>query len=254
MPRKITTQASRRVKGAWSDYSQGPQVADNELQNGSGQGGGWVSGGRDHIRTVRIDITSTRMQLALFAAVLLLSVSSPTPADETKPPAAIVIAARAELPDSNFKDSILLVMNNVGRAPVGVIINRPTRISVSQLFPENDRLAALQDKVYFGGPVGITTVSFLFRGDAPQEQALQVLDGVYFSMSIQLLGKLLRRDKPMDGLRIFAGYAGWAPGQLEAEIARGDWTLSPATSDTIFEKKPEHPWPDREPPGKVERI
>src|SRR5262245_55872947 len=136
---------------------------------------------------------SARMQLALFAAALLLSVSSPTSADETKPAAAIVIAARAELPDSNFKDSILLVMNNVGRAPVGVIINRPTRIAVSQLFPENDRLASLQDKVYFGGPVGITTVSFLFRADAPQEQALQVLDGVYFSMSIPLLGKLLGR-------------------------------------------------------------
>ena len=190
----------------------------------------------------------------LCSFLLLLAGTSPTSADDTKPSAAIVIAARAELPDANFKDSILLVMNNVGRAPVGVIINRPTRIAVSQLFPENDRLAALPDKVYFGGPVGVTTVSFLFRADAPQEQALQVLDGVYFSMSIRLLDKLLARDKPMDGLRIFAGYAGWAPGQLEAEIARGDWTLSPAKADTIFEKKPEHPWPDRESPDKGKRI
>ena len=192
--------------------------------------------------------------LVLFAASFLLAWSSAASADDTKPAAAIVIAARADLPDPNFKNSILLVMNNVGRAPVGVIVNRPTKIAVAQLFPENDRLAALQDKVYFGGPVGITTLSFLFRADAPQEQALQVLDGVYFSMSRQLLGKLLGRDKPMDGLRIFAGYAGWAPGQLEAEIGRGDWTPTPANADTIFGKQSEHPWPDREPAGRAQQI
>jgi len=183
-----------------------------------------------------------------------LAGSSPTSADDTKPSAAIVIAARAELADSNFKDSLVLVMNNVGHAPVGVIINRPTRIAVSHLFPDNERLAGLQDKLYFGGPVEITNVSFLFRADAPQEQALQVLDGVYFSMNRQLLDKLLTRDKPMDGLRIFVGYSGWAPGQLEAEIARGDWKLTPAGAETIFGKKPEHPWPEREPPGTTQRI
>ena len=195
-----------------------------------------------------------RVPLILFAASFLLAWSSAASADDTKPAAAIVIAARAELPDPNFKNSIVLVMNNVGRAPIGVIVNRPTKIAVSQLFPENDRLAALQDKVYFGGPVGFTTLSFLFRADTPQEQALQVLDGVYFSMNRQLLAKLLERDKPMDGLRIFAGYAGWAPGQLEGEIGRGDWTPTPANAETIFGRKSEHPWPDREPAGRAQRI
>ena len=47
----------------------------------------------------------------------------------------------------------------------------------------------------------------------------------------------------MDGLRIFIGHSGWAPGQLEAEIARGAWTLERAEPDAIFKGKPEHPWP-----------
>jgi putative AlgH/UPF0301 family transcriptional regulator len=47
----------------------------------------------------------------------------------------------------------------------------------------------------------------------------------------------------MDGLRIFIGHSGWAPRQLEAEIARGDWTLERAKSDAIFNGKSEHPWP-----------
>jgi len=200
------------------------------------------------------NIMQGAVQLILFAAFLLLPMSSPTAADDTKPLATIVIGARAELPDPNFRDAIVLVMNNIGPAPVGVILNRPTRIAVSQLFPENERLAALQDKLYFGGPVEITTVSFIFRAAAPQEEGVQVLDGVYFSANRRLLGKLLSRDKPMDGLRIFIGYSGWAPGQLEAEIAHGDWTLTPASADTIFGKKPEHPWPQREPPGRTQRI
>src|SRR5215471_8148764 len=133
---------------------------------------------------------------AVCASLSLFALSGPMPADEAKPLTTILLVARAELPDPNFKDSVVLVMNNIGPAPVGVIVNRPTRIAVSELFPGNKRLAALQDKVYFGGPVEITAVSFLFRADAPQEQALQVLDGVYFSGSRQLLDKLLGRDKP----------------------------------------------------------
>jgi putative transcriptional regulator len=59
----------------------------------------------------------------------------------------------------------------------------------------------------------------------------------------QLLLKLLGRDKPMDGLRIFVGHAGWAPGQLEAEIDRRDWTLKRAEADAIFSGRSERPWP-----------
>jgi len=55
-------------------------------------------------------------------------------------------------------------------------------------------------------------------------------------------------------LRIFIGYSGWGPGQLQAEIARGDWKLAPAKSETIFDAKPEHPWPDRPAPDSERRI
>ena len=47
----------------------------------------------------------------------------------------------------------------------------------------------------------------------------------------------------MDGLRIFVGHAGWAPGQLEAEIERRDWTLKRVEPEAIFDGKSEHPWP-----------
>jgi putative transcriptional regulator len=137
-------------------------------------------------------------------------------------------------------------MNNVGSAPGGLIVNRPTRIPVSHLFPDVERLAHIDAKLYFGGPVDLTSVSFVFRAGAPPDDAIRVVEGVYLSTSRTLLAELLGREKPMEGLRIFVGYSGWAPGQLQAEIARGDWTLGPADAHAIFNAKPEHPWPERE--------
>src|SRR5215471_20260559 len=117
--------------------------------------------------------------------------SGPISADEAKPLTTILLIARAELPDSNFKDSVVLVMKNIAPAPIGVIVNRPTRISVSRLFPDLERLAQVDDKIYFGGPVQIDSVSFLFRADAPPEHATRILDGVYISSDAELLHKLL---------------------------------------------------------------
>jgi putative transcriptional regulator len=194
------------------------------------------------------------MTRALCAFLLLFGMSWPTSADDTKPLTTILLVARAELADSNFKDSVVLVMNNIGPAPAGVIINRPTRIAVARLFPDLERLAQLDDKLYFGGPVETALVSFLLRADTPPEHATQVLDGIYFSANGELLRKLLGRDKPMDGLRIFIGHSGWAPGQLEAEIARGDWALAPAETDTIFDRKSEHPWPEQQAPDAAHRT
>jgi len=78
---------------------------------------------------------------ALCAYLLLFGVSWPTSADDGKPLTAILTIGRAELPDSNFGDSVVLVMNNIGPAPGGLIINRPTSISVARLFPGLERLA-----------------------------------------------------------------------------------------------------------------
>jgi len=191
----------------------------------------------------------------IFCALLsLLALPWPASADDAKPLTTILIVARAELPDPNFKDSVVLVMNNIGPAPAGVIINRPTRLAVSRLFPDIEGLAQLDDKVYFGGPVEVESVSFLFRSDKQREHATQVLDGVYLSTDGDLLLELLGRDKPMEGLRIFVGHSGWGPGQLEGELGRGDWTLAPADASEVFGRRTEHPWPEQETPEAGQRT
>lgn len=180
---------------------------------------------------------------ALCAVLLLLAVTWPVPTLAAKPMTAILLVARADVSDPDFGESVVLVMNNLGDAPAGLIINKPTRLEVSQLFPGIKALAQLHDKVYFGGPVELETVWFLFRATTAPEHAIQACDGVYVSADRDLLMKLLGRAHPMEGLRIFLGHSGWSPGQLQGEIGRGDWRLERANPTAIFGGEPEHLWP-----------
>ena len=189
------------------------------------------------------------MAAGAVCALLLLAVASwPAVADESSPLNAILLVARDGLPDPNFAGSVVLVLNHVAEGPVGVIVNRPTRIGVPELFPELERLAAVEDKVYFGGPVELGTVWFLFRASKPPANAARAFEDVFLSADRDLLLRLLRRKNPMESLRIFVGHSGWAPGQLEAEIGRGDWKLERAEPEAVFKPDVERPWPERREP------
>jgi len=155
----------------------------------------------------------------------------------------ILIVAQDVVSDPNFGGSIVIVMNNLGPAPIGLIVNRPTPLTVARFFPKLKQLARVHDKVYFGGPVEFGTVWFLVRANKAPASAIRVCDGVYVSSDRKLLLRLLGRRNPMEGLRLFVGHAGWAPGQLEAEIEGGAWRPRPANAESIFDAKPQLPWP-----------
>jgi putative transcriptional regulator len=131
---------------------------------------------------------------------------------------------------------------------MGVIINRPTEVLLTSALPDVERLRARKDKLFFGGPVKRNELVAVFRAAVPPQEgiAIEVLDGVYLSTSAKVLRGLLGRENPMEGLRVFAGYSGWGPGQLESEVARGGWHLVRADAKTIFEKKPEGLWQELE--------
>lgn len=159
------------------------------------------------------------------------------------PVGAILLVARKDMPDPFFRNSVVLV-TNATVAPLGVIINKPTDVKLSKALPDEKALASREEKLFFGGPVAADELVFVFRADKRPEAALPIKDDLYFSTNKALLEKMLARDNPLDGLRIFAGHAGWGPGQLEGEIQRGDWYLAPADAGTVFSAKPEGLWPE----------
>ncbi|HEY1889627.1 MAG TPA: YqgE/AlgH family protein [Steroidobacteraceae bacterium] len=191
---------------------------------------------------------------ALLVMLLLPGSPRPTAAVPTAPAApssqaprntltSILLVAQGAVSDPNFGGSIVVVMNNLGPGPIGIIINRPMPVTVPRFFPKLEQLAHVHDKVYYGGPVEFGTLWYLFRAKTAPAPAIQVCDGVYVGSDEKLLLKLLSRPDPMQGLRLFVGHAGWYPGQLQMEIQGGAWTPKRADADSIFNPQPQLPWP-----------
>jgi len=180
--------------------------------------------------------------ILVASAIALAGALAPCFAEEP----ATFLVAKEGLPDPNFNNSVVLMAPSEGEGTLGIIVNKPTRIPLSKLFPDQPKLAKLDDRVFFGGPVSIQSISFVFRASTAPEDALEIMKGVYISSDNDLLRELLARDKPTEGLRVFIGYAGWAPGQLEGEISRGDWLRVDADARSLFEHRPESLWHDLE--------
>jgi putative transcriptional regulator len=173
----------------------------------------------------------------LLAAGLWLIAAIATAQDM---PNGVVLVARPELGDPNFRETVVLVTRHPGGGAVGVVLNRPTRVPVSQLLPGHDALRGRSERLFAGGPVSPRALVAVFRSSERPDAALRVLGDVYLSLDGVVLDGLLRRSPPE--LRLYAGYAGWAPGQLEAEIARDDWYVLAPDADTIFRADPATLW------------
>jgi putative transcriptional regulator len=157
---------------------------------------------------------------------------------------AIFLVASPELQDPNFRETVVLVTQPREGGPWGVIINRPLDFPLSEIFSEFETFKDRKDVLFFGGPVMRDGLVFLVRSAQTPPRAVPVLRDVYFISDIAWIEGLLRRPEPTRGLRIYAGYSGWASGQLQSEIARGGWHLMPADAKTVFEMDPALIWPE----------
>ena len=179
----------------------------------------------------------------LLLALLLAAAGLPAAGDDA-PAASVFLVAREELPDPNFENTVVLITQYGPQGAMGVIVNRPTNIPMSVAFPDIKRLTRSGDRIHFGGPVSRSTMTYLFRSTKAPKDGLEVMEGVYMSGNLDVLKELLAQDKSAESLRVFAGYAGWAPGQLEHEISRGDWRYFKAEARSLFERRPEGLWPE----------
>ena len=156
-------------------------------------------------------------------------------------PNAILLVAKPELVDPNFSRTVVLVTHTSTGDTVGVVLNRPTRLKLSEVAPEFPRAAAYRDPLYAGGPVMRNVIVALFRSPAPPPApAFRVLDDAYLSMHPDNINALL--EQPGRPFRLFTGFSGWAPGQLEAEIDGESWYVVPVTEDLLFRRETSGTW------------
>jgi putative transcriptional regulator len=157
-----------------------------------------------------------------IAALWLALLASGAPAQSDRPNAVLLIA-KPELIDPNFSRTVVLVTQAESGETVGVILNRPSG-------REHPRTG---DALFSGGPVMREVLLAVFRSTQPPEApAFHVLRGVYLTMHPANLDKLLSGEAR--DYRLYSGFSGWAPGQLESELQRDSWFVLPATENLLF--------------------
>lgn len=149
-----------------------------------------------------------------------------------------LLVAAPVLDDPNFARTVVLVIDHDVQGAVGVILNRPGASAVGQLLPNYEPLAAPPRVVFGGGPVTPDGVLCVALGDDRSSSRFKSFLG-----GLGVLG--LDGDEPGEGItqvRLFHGYAGWGPGQLESELSLGAWFVLEAVAEDVFSSDPDNLW------------
>ncbi|HVC21005.1 MAG TPA: YqgE/AlgH family protein [Vicinamibacterales bacterium] len=152
-----------------------------------------------------------------------------------------LLLSMPQLLDPNFAHSVVLLCRHSAEGAFGLVVNRrlptPARVVI-----ENDPAGKAEKDlpVWLGGPVDQER-SWILLGDAPGEvEAVPVADGLYLSTSPALLKRLMEPSPPR--ARLLVGYAGWGPGQLDAELRASAWLTIGVTADLLFETPEDAMW------------
>ena len=159
----------------------------------------------------------------------------------TLAPGKILVAARG-LPDPNFSETVVLLCDYNEKGAMGLVINRRSELKVAQAFP-NVKLARDYTPTFFvGGPVEPSGVLALVRTSDARTDARHVFADVQLVSTRPQLEALIAKQTGSDQLRVFAGYSGWGPGQLDRETLTGSWHVFSIDSAIVFDPDPATLW------------
>ncbi|MBD3675042.1 MAG: YqgE/AlgH family protein [Planctomycetaceae bacterium] len=155
-----------------------------------------------------------------------------------------LLVAAKHLLDPNFFKTVVLMIEQSESGAMGVVINRPSDIAVSHALSGHLDVHGMNENIFYGGPVEPGGLIVLHdRADLAESEA--VIPGVYVPTRADVFEEVIRaaqEDGDSTIFRVYNGCAGWSPGQLESEIARGDWYSIPASADLVFCDDPYSVW------------
>jgi putative transcriptional regulator len=150
----------------------------------------------------------------------------------------LLLAAPA-LTDPNFQRTVVLIGEHNADGALGVVLNRPSPLTVAQAVPALGDAVDGDGAVYVGGPVAPNSIMFLAEFLEPSYAALLVFGRIGLLSSQAEIDEL---PSATERGRVFAGHAGWGPGQLDAEFDNGDWIAEPARPQDVFTDDPDGLW------------
>lgn len=181
--------------------------------------------------------TGHTVTAAVFSLILIFGFSSLLAGQSSPSDQGLFLVATEQLENTHFQEAVILVTHYSERGATGLTVNRPTNIPLKKAFPHAKHLSQKKDPLYLGGPVNTNAIFVLLRTERPSQKMHRIAKDIYFSTAKNAF------SRPIVGIsRTYAGYAGWGPGQLQAEISRGDWILVHTQPNIIFEKTPGKLW------------
>jgi len=151
-----------------------------------------------------------------------------------------LLLASPTMADPNFSRTVVLIAEHTEEGAMGLVLNRPATATVGDAVPDLAWLAEDEAQVYVGGPVAETAVIVLAEFDRPD------LAGALVDGDLGFVGADADDPALLDGAvrraRVFAGHAGWGPGQLEDELAEDAWIVEPPRREEVFTDEPDELW------------
>lgn len=153
----------------------------------------------------------------------------------------LLVATRG-LPDPNFSATVVLLADFDRNGAMGLILNRQTDVPLARLFPDLPAPSIREMNAFFGGPVPADGVLALVRSNRAHTDIPRVVGDVYLVSTREMLDQVIADGVRPDDLRVFVGYAGWGPGQLDSETGQGAWHLLDGSGAVIFDPAPDTLW------------
>ena len=150
----------------------------------------------------------------------------------------LLLVARPGVQDPNFARTVVLVTRTPQNETIGLVLNRPLPVDGGRLnLPDGAKVT----EVYAGGPVGSSVLMALGQGITPGVGSIEVMPGVQLVVGATRV-RSFAQASTTSRVKVFTGYSGWIPGQLESEIVSGVWLPIPLSEDWVFDARPDTLW------------
>lgn len=154
------------------------------------------------------------------------------------------LIANPRLHDPNFARTVVLICEYNEGGAFGLIVNRTSSVSISEVLHDDAHAAEKKDKVFTGGPVQKNHLLYLHSDySLTNNGSKEICKGAYLGGDANYLrGLLLNKSKEDISLRLYMGSSGWGAGQLDEELKINSWIVCPANESFIFHPKPDKVW------------
>jgi putative transcriptional regulator len=177
----------------------------------------------------------------LLATILLALLSWATPALPVDPSNTVILVAKRQLTDPFYRSTVLVVRPMGGDHHIGFILNRPTKMTLGQLFPEHAPSQIVRDPVYVGGPSNTSVIfAIVNRHDSPGGKSLKLMPDVFMVFEGATVDRIIENEAKQ--ARFVAGLVAWQPGELREEIKRGAWYVLDADPALVTRKATDGLW------------